>query len=1855
MRKKANSKRILAVVLSAMLTLQNLGGFPGVVRAESLSTQVAEEGTAETRQSDEETSETRQSDEMESAGDVSGNDEASETSEEDTVVEEGEVPEIYGYNPIEGADAPASYSSIPRRNWSLGGVTVTRKYIPDFSSMPEIRNQNPYGTCWAHSTMALAEMSVRRQTGEILDLSELQLAYFMYHNALDPLGGTEGDSHGYKPSYDKNGNLNSLLDTGGNLEYVAPMMSGWKGIAEDAGELSYSNAENVNSSEDVLDARYAYLSDVVHVRNSYKINIKDNPQQLKEMIMTYGAASISYCESSNFYNATTAAYYCNTNYDTNHAVTIVGWDDDYSYMNFQDGMRPSNNGAWLIRNSWGGSSTSYGHNGYFWMSYEDKSLSSTAFVFDCVSDQHTKTDEYYDNNYQYDGCAASFSRSYSYNDYTDKAIVANVFKVKNAAEELKAVNFGTEAADQSYIVRIYRNPSEGNPTSGELVSTALGHISFAGFYTVELDQTVSLVAGDSFSVVLECTPDRSGSYIQYMAERSIDSWYKGTASAEAGQSYEGSYPNGDIAKAEWTDYGRDNNRNFRIKAYTDTIDDSAIKMTDIILEEGKAELSLYKDESYKISYSYLPENATERKIIWSSSDENIATVTEAGVVKALMVGNATITATLMDGTQKSISIRVKNTATSISLTGVPSAEYVDLGASIALGANIEGDGVTGSDITWSSSDEKVLKVDSNGQVLAVGMGRATITAKIGIVSASCTISVEGVAENVFFAAIDGAKARAYWDGVPNATEYQIYAYQTQSDKSPKVMANISGGEDSYEYDFVADASYPYYSIVTLWKDGVNNFGFVVARQSIKTVSIPRFTAVYNTPAGIHLEWTGFTRISEYPHYALYKATNGSFSFYKKIDGTEYDITGDELSPFNDGQVYRFCIVGMNDSDQITWNDGRSIKSICRVEPMTRDSLSTEVSNTGSVSLHWTRVSGADGYAIYRRDENESFAKPIRMVADVDTYVDRSAGKGKSYFYTVQAMKGIYGGAYDSVGVHVNHSCDFASKNETEHTGTCSVCHQNVTENHQMVEEIVGDAVYKKCKKCGFDKKIECEHQFTETILDEERHRKTCSECHYFVDEAHSLSYTKTDDSFHMEECRCGYSKNSVPHEWGAFTSIDGTNHSKSCKKCYAEIIDAHSLVYTKRDKTNHSVNCSNCNYSVVPEAHDWDNWTNKDSSEHEKYCIKCGEELTGAHHLVASDNADGTHTIRCSDSCGYLIAGQAHKMAYDSKTEEEHIYKCQVCGREERTAHNLQKNDAGNGTHTITCSDENCRFTKNEAHDMQFKEYTDSEHSYQCTICSSINTVAHAIEKSDNNNGTHTIRCTIEDCGYSETEDHNLKYEIVDENNHSVSCKICGYYVPSESHDWGDWTSKSNAEHRKVCKNCGEEFSGEHHLEFLDNENGTHTISCSDACGYQITDQVHSLKITDNRDGTHTIICTDGCGYQIENQEHKFICKKVDGDTHNYQCMGCDYVTEMENHIWDEGRIVNPATYIANGNTLYLCKVDGCDATKKEEILMKEKNSITGYLLELSQTEYVYAGRACTPNVVLKKGNETISSDYYIITYSNNNAPGTATVTVTAKAGNIPYKGSISTTFNILPKPEDTNPSGGEQPGGNQPSGDQPGNNPPADEPSSNVPDTEDVADGDNSDDHIEDEEELVLSSPVITGIENTKDGVLLNWGKVEKANGYLVYRVNGKTRKLLKTISDGNILKYTDKKASNGTLYSYYVVAFSGDVKSVESKTKEIYRLTGVSISSAKNSSAKKVTVKWKKNSKATGYEIKCVQGSSTKKYTITKASTVSKVIGSLKKGKTYSISIRCYKKQSKKATYYSAWSSAKKVKIKK
>ena len=159
----------------------------------------------------------------------------------------------------------------------------------------------------------------------------------------------------------------------------------------------------------------------------------------------------------------------------------------------------------------------------------------------------------------------------------------------------------------------------------------------------------------------------------------------------------------------------------------------------------KSEINLEATQTAKLVATVLPETTTNKTVTWKSSDKTIATVDENGVVTAIAVGEANITATTNDGSNLTASCKVivnPTLATSIALD--KTEVELETTQTATLVATVLPELTTNKSATWMSSDESVAMVDENGVVTAIAVGEAIITATTvdgSNLSATCKVTV----------------------------------------------------------------------------------------------------------------------------------------------------------------------------------------------------------------------------------------------------------------------------------------------------------------------------------------------------------------------------------------------------------------------------------------------------------------------------------------------------------------------------------------------------------------------------------------------------------------------------------------------------------------------------------------------------------------------------------------------------------------------------------------------------------------------------------------------------------------------------------------------------------------------------------------------------------------------------------------------------------------------------------------------------------------------------------------------------------------------------------------------------------
>lgn len=312
-----------------------------------------------------------------------------------------------------------------------------------------VKNQNPFGTCWAFGMAAIMETSLLAQNKGTYDLSEEHLSYFFSNRQNDPLGNTPDD---------KNYVLGNYHVIGGNDHLAAIYLSTWSGMTTEADVPFPTDSSHQNDLTVQIPESKAYNS-AAYLKNASVS--KYSEERMKEMLLNDHAVSIMLYMKESYVNPDTAAY-CypvgkSNSTVINHIVTVVGWDDTYSKDNFLPVSNVTSDGAWIIKNSWG---EKKGDGGYYYLSYQDPNISKLV-----SAEAVAASDQKYRNNYFYDGSSAL-----SVIPIQAGQSVAAVYETtagKGKAEVLGEVNLVTNSDNACYKIQIYTDLTDPyDPESG---------------------------------------------------------------------------------------------------------------------------------------------------------------------------------------------------------------------------------------------------------------------------------------------------------------------------------------------------------------------------------------------------------------------------------------------------------------------------------------------------------------------------------------------------------------------------------------------------------------------------------------------------------------------------------------------------------------------------------------------------------------------------------------------------------------------------------------------------------------------------------------------------------------------------------------------------------------------------------------------------------------------------------------------------------------------------------------------------------------------------------------------------------------------------------------------------------------------------------------------------------------------------------------------------------------------------------------------------------------------------------------------------------------------------------------------
>jgi len=371
-------------------------------------------------------------------------------------------------------------------------AVVVRSFPPRFDlrdtrALSPINEQGSMGTCWA---VALID-SLESTTWVALGGRELSV----YNMAVQT-------SRQYSNGFDREHGWGGMAEIG--LAYLAS----WRGPVLEKSDPYFDNAKEVRLTTNTRPVMLVQGATLFPNRT----HALDNAA-FKAHLMEHGAIYVSKWKGTpstfgRFYNQETFAWYYPHDHLTpegnGHAVTIVGWDDNFPKEAFNAAHRPPGNGAFIVRNTkganWGSLIPGRNMGGYFFISYYDTKIGQTMFGYpnETGAVGFTRVDQVgkYDFIYQHD----MLGYNDRYRAQANHIAMRNEFIVGlGHTERLSAVSFYALAENIQYEVWLHRNLSAPG-SSGNAVMVGRGSFELPGYYTVDLIEEVDLTPRERIGV-----------------------------------------------------------------------------------------------------------------------------------------------------------------------------------------------------------------------------------------------------------------------------------------------------------------------------------------------------------------------------------------------------------------------------------------------------------------------------------------------------------------------------------------------------------------------------------------------------------------------------------------------------------------------------------------------------------------------------------------------------------------------------------------------------------------------------------------------------------------------------------------------------------------------------------------------------------------------------------------------------------------------------------------------------------------------------------------------------------------------------------------------------------------------------------------------------------------------------------------------------------------------------------------------------------------------------------------------------------------------------------------------------------
>ncbi len=402
-----------------------------------------------------------------------------------------------GYLQPEATTAPMTEAAAPQE--ILVGGTLPAEYDSrDYAYVTAPKNQSNSGICWTYAQNSILESHLHKETMNYqgYDFSEKHMAY----SCSDANGNRWGFIR--NPLFDSN-----TASSGGNEYFSTAYLARGSGAVQEADDpmVYYSNGNvKPENNRDAADNDLRFAEG--YLEKAYLLE-KPSITQIKQLILENASVGVKVYWDDNYYNESTAAYNFKSGGNpsaVNHAITLIGWNDSYNKNNFKH--IPAQNGAFIVKNSWG---TDFGNAGYCYISYEDFHLTDSVYT-----SYYAQGLAPFDGIDQYD--PLGYTTALFYDGASARSVSYGVTYERGEANQLEGI--GTYVLNAGSKLEVYLNPYNGSCTdTAKLIKVHTESFSLPGYYHISFAKPAQLY-GSKYAVVVKVTNSKTSPWVPFQAK-----------------------------------------------------------------------------------------------------------------------------------------------------------------------------------------------------------------------------------------------------------------------------------------------------------------------------------------------------------------------------------------------------------------------------------------------------------------------------------------------------------------------------------------------------------------------------------------------------------------------------------------------------------------------------------------------------------------------------------------------------------------------------------------------------------------------------------------------------------------------------------------------------------------------------------------------------------------------------------------------------------------------------------------------------------------------------------------------------------------------------------------------------------------------------------------------------------------------------------------------------------------------------------------------------------------------------------------------------------------------------------------